>query len=156
MIDGHDMAFNLTPSVSVRRDEQGHVRQLSHPQQPYRPESMPGIFPGASAAQPTPRAHAESYLREVAPLYGFAPREVSNFAAAPTTSPSEAPTELRFKEEKNIASNATVSYDQTHFGLPIWDAGVTVRINVTPMQVTGELSPIFGDDLIGQAATVVG
>jgi hypothetical protein len=90
-----------------------------------------------SAASVTPRALAESYLRDVAPVYEFPQRALGNFAATEGTSPSEAPTELRFKEEKDIANNATVSYDQTHFGLPIWDAGVTVRINLTPMQVTG-------------------
>jgi hypothetical protein len=131
------MAFNLTPNVSVRRDDEGHVRQLSHPQQPYRPDSVPAIAVESRPATVTPRALAESYLREVAPIYGFPQQALSNFAATEGASPTEASTELRFKEEKNIANNATVSYNQTHFGLPIWDAGVSVRISLMPMQVTG-------------------
>src|SRR5437879_4615937 len=41
------------------------------------------------------------------------------------------------KEEKAIGGTATVSYDQTHFGLPIWNAGLTVRVNTASMGVMG-------------------
>lgn len=132
------MPFTLTPNVHVRRDETGTVRQLSHPQQSYQPDATLLTASVGGASHPlTPRTLAENYLREVAPIYQFAPTAVSNFAAAASPTPTPAPSELRFKEEKSVAGAVTVSYDQTHFGLPIWNAGVTVRINAAPMQVTG-------------------
>jgi zinc metalloprotease ZmpB len=132
------MAFTLTPEVKVRRDAQGNVRQLSHTQEPYRPDAMAMAIMAADGkpATLTPRALAEEYLRDVAGFYGFAPAALANFAAAPAAAAiTTVPTELRFKEEKAVANAATVSYDQTHFGLPIWNAGVAVRINTAQMAV---------------------
>src|SRR5947209_16398513 len=106
------MTFNLTPNVRVRRDDEGRIRQLSHPQQPYRPDALELGMMAASGgpARLTPRSLADQYLREVAPVYGFAPATVANFSAAAATTPSQASSELRFKEEKNIADSTTVSY----------------------------------------------
>lgn len=132
------MAFEITPNVQVRRDDRGRIRQLSHAQQPYQPESVDLAMESlAVAAAPlTPRALAEQYIRDVAEIYGLESESTENFAAAPTPAPSQAGTELRFKEEKRAGGGTSVSYDQTRFGLPIWDAGMTVRINTAPMQVT--------------------
>jgi len=131
------MAFEMTRNVQVRRDRNGRVRQLSHAGQPYRAAALEAAPAGLAARTITPRALAEQYLRDVAGVYELAPATMANFAASPTGAPSAAPTELRFKEEKAIGNAASVSYDQTHFGLPIWDAGMTVRIETAPMQVTG-------------------
>jgi hypothetical protein len=85
----------------------------------------------------TPRVLAEQYLRDAAPIYGFAPEETTNFAAEAAVAPTEAGVELRFKEEKAVGSGVNVAYDQTVYGLPIWDAGVSVRIDGKAMGVTG-------------------
>src|SRR5262245_37974243 len=130
------MPIELTPDVKVRRDAGGKVRQLSHAQQPYRPAAV-DLLAMEAAAPLTPRALAEQYLRDAAPVFEFAPAETANFAAAAESSPSEAGVELRFKEEKSVGGGVTVSYDQTVLGLPIWDAGVTVRIDGRAMGVTG-------------------
>ncbi|HKB05209.1 MAG TPA: hypothetical protein VKD90_23495 [Gemmataceae bacterium] len=130
------MPIELTPDVKVRRDASGTVRQLSHAQQPYRPAAVDMIGMEAATAL-TPRKLAEQYLRDASEVFGFAPAETANFAAAAESSPSEAGVELRFKEEKAVGGGVTVSYDQTVLGLPIWDAGVTVRIDGRAMGVTG-------------------
>jgi hypothetical protein len=129
------MPFELTPNVQVRRDRDGHIRQLSHPAQPYRPDA-PSIAAFGGADAMTPRVLAEQYLKDVSDVLGLT-ASTDNFAAGFAASPSTAGEDLRFKEEKAVAGATTVSYNQTRFGLPIWDAGVTVRINTRPMQVTG-------------------
>ena len=129
------MPIELTPDVKVRRDPNGIVRQLSHAQHPYRPAAfeMVTMAPGSL----TPRSLAETYLRDAAPIFGFAAGETANFAASASPAPTEAGVELRFKEEKAVGDGVTVSYDQTVHGLPIWDAGVAVRIDKRAMGVTG-------------------
>ena len=138
------MAFQLTPNVDVRRDRDGRVRQLSHPAQPYHPSPFERAAAGLSDTL-TPRGLAEQYIREVSGILELPPSATENFAADVTASPSAAPEDLRFKEEKSVAGAATVSYNQTVFGLPIWDAGVSVRVNTSPMQVTGSHNAVHYD-----------
>jgi zinc metalloprotease ZmpB len=130
------MPIELTPDVKVSEDASGKVRQLSHHQKQYK---APVTEPRAAEGQPpfSPRSLAEQYLRDVAPIFGFAQEEIANFAAARAVSPTEAGVELRFKEEKAVGSGVTVVYDQTIYGLPIWNAGVTVRVDSKEMGVTG-------------------
>ena len=130
------MTFEITPNVQVSRDRNGRIRQLSHAQQPYRPDAVDFALEPAAASL-TPRVLAEQYIRDVAEFLELAPESLGNFAAEATLAPSPAATELRFKEEKTTAGSSTVSYDQTQLGLPIWDAGLTVRMNTAPMQVIG-------------------
>lgn len=130
------MPLELTPDVTVRQDANGRVRQLSHPHKQYRPAPVDRLAAGMTS-QLTPRALAEHYLRDAASVFGFASEQTTNFAATTGINPSDAGVELRFKEEKAVGSAVTVAYDQTVFGLPIWDAGVTVRIDRAAMGVTG-------------------
>jgi zinc metalloprotease ZmpB len=130
------MPLELTPDVNVRQDANGRVRQLSHPHKQYRPAPVDRLAAGMTS-QLTPRALAEQYLRDAAPVFGFASEQTTNFAATTGINPSDAGVELRFKEEKAVGSAVSVAYDQTVFGLPIWDAGVTVRIDRAAMGVTG-------------------
>ncbi|GAB3174842.1 hypothetical protein [Telluribacter humicola] len=129
------MAIELTPDVKVRRDASGKVRQLSHPRQ-YRPASAE-LFSLDISTPLTLRTLAEQYLRDTAAVFDFAPEETANFAATAGISLTNAGVELRFKEEKAVGTGVTVAYDQTVYGLPIWDAGVTVRVDGKQMGVTG-------------------
>ena len=129
------MSFQLTPNVHVRRDRQGRIRQLSHPAEPYRPDAVDLSAIADANAGMTPRALAEQYIRDVSTVLEL-PSSTENFAAGFAASPSAADEDLRFKEEKAVGSATTVSYTQTRFGLPIWDAGLAVRINTRPMAVT--------------------
>jgi hypothetical protein len=40
------------------------------------------------------------------------------------------------EEEKTVMDATTVSYVQNHFGLPIWQAGVTMHVREAPLQMT--------------------
>ena len=130
------MPIELTPDVKVTEDASGKVRQLSHHQKQYK-AAMTELR--AAEGQPafSPRSLAEQYLRDVAPIFGFAQEEIANFAAARAVSPTAAGVELRFKEEKAVGSGVTVVYEQTIYGLPIWNAGVTVRVDSKEMGVIG-------------------
>jgi leucyl aminopeptidase len=133
------MTTEIPMSTDVKRDAAGKVRDLSHVQQPYRPATTARATEAMSdaAAILTPRTLAEQYLRDMAPVLELAPPMLENFAANAANAPTTSGTELRFKEEKTVSSSVAVSYDQTHLGLPIWDAGVAVRIDGKAMQVMG-------------------
>lgn len=139
LMDGLETSFlpaSLTEDAKLTIDGEQNVRQMSFTI-PYVPHlkkviTLEGLTPT------TPRLLAEDFLRETAPVFGFADTETMNFTAFTEKSASEAGVELRFKEEKNAVGNAVaVAYDQTIFGLPIWNAGVTVRIDAKKMNVTG-------------------
>lgn len=126
------MAFEITPNVKVRRDDKGRARQLSHPQQPFT-----RVAAGFEAA-PSPRALAEQYLREIAPVLELPDEALANFAAElERTAPQSGGSELRFREEKTAADMAAVTFAQTRFGIPVWNAGVTVRVRTAPNAVLG-------------------
>lgn len=130
------MAIQLNPDIKVRKDDDGRIRQMSHVQRQYRPAAADMLAAGAQAIT-GPRSLAEQYLRDSAHLYDFGAEQTSNFAANLSAGPTDAGVELRFKEEKAVGSSVTVAYDQTLYGLPIWRAGVTVRIDGKQMGVTG-------------------
>jgi zinc metalloprotease ZmpB len=131
------MTLDLTPETHVRRDKDGIVRQLSHAREPYRPGAASFLAAGVAQPRLTPRALAEHYLRDASEVFGFTQAATANFAATTSGSPTQAGVELRFKEEKAQENAVTVAYDQTVLGLPIWNAGVTVRVNGAELSVTG-------------------
>ena len=66
-------------------------------------------------------------------------------------SPSTRASEFRIHTEKQQFDTTTVAYDQTYFGLPVWEASVAVHVKQRP--VSGrrrELDAPSGSD--GQAA----
>jgi hypothetical protein len=127
-------ALELTPDVAVRRDPDGNIRQLQHLGRPYRLTRSDML---AAATVATPRSLAEAYIRDAADLLGFAPAATANFAAAAADAPTQAPVELRFKEEKAAGQAVTIAYEQTVLGLPIWNAGMSVRVDAGAMHVMG-------------------
>ena len=130
------MPLELNKDTKVTRDRDGVVRQLSHSTL-YKAPTLDTIGAQADMAPTTPRTLAEQYLRDAAPVLGFATPEVANFAAAAENSAADVGVELRFKEEKTAGTGVTVAYDQTVYGLPIWNAGVSVRIDGRKMGVMG-------------------
>lgn len=142
LVDNLETAFlpeNLSDDVKLTIDVDQNIRQLSFTV-PYTPNMSKAnsIHELHSLTPTTPRLLAEDFLRETAPVFGLEKTETMNFNAFTEKSTSEAGVELRFKEEKNAVGNAVaVAYDQTVLGLPIWNAGVTVRIDAKKMNVTG-------------------
>jgi hypothetical protein len=88
------MAFEVTPSVDVRRDRAGRVRSFAI--RSSRTSFGPAEFAAGLAGETlTPRTLAEQYIREVAEIYGLGSSATENFAAVPGASPSTTPSELR-------------------------------------------------------------
>jgi zinc metalloprotease ZmpB len=63
-------------------------------------------------------------------------------AQSPSNGVEDAGTELRFSRQDAITGTATVSFQQTHFGLPVWQAGFTVSMLTGPLRATGSLSTL--------------
>src|SRR5687768_16672983 len=121
------MPFDLTPNIHVRRDQTGTVRHPRHPQQPY-------VSPAVAEPQPLPLA--AEYVREVASIYGVDPALLANLTSAPPNELTPAGPELRFAGEKTVLGTVTLSFSQTQFGIPIWEAGVSVTTQPSPRRVT--------------------
>lgn len=127
------MPFQLTSDVEVQRNEKGRIRQLSHLTHP---------FFGDEISKNDPRALAAAYLNEVAEIYGIAPRLFRTLGQKPAIEPDDAGTELRFSEEKHMMETSTVSFSQTQFGIPIWEAGFSVVMQGEPLRVTSSHSTL--------------
>jgi hypothetical protein len=129
------MAFVLSPSVQIERDAAGRVRGLDHLGQPYGPLALILNEP----------ALAEAYLHDVAATYGINSGWLNALKQRPSETIENAGTELRLNRSAAITGTATVSFQQTHFGLPIWLAGFSVGMLTGPMRVTSSLSTLHAD-----------
>jgi hypothetical protein len=130
------MTFQLTPNVSVTRDSDGIVRQLSHIQQPFRPS---GLIAGG------PRALARGYLAEVAPLYSVTEEMLAAADQAPGQAITADGLQLRYADESSLLATTAVAYAQTRWSLPIWEAGLSIAILGGPQRVTSSRSSLHID-----------
>lgn len=132
------MPFRITPNVRIRRDKDGIVRQLRHLQQPYTPQD-------AGLVTPTPQAIASVYVRDVAQIYDIDPGMLEKLGERIEGELTDEGTLLKLAEEKTLMDTTVVSYQQTHFGLPIWEAGFTVRMHRPELRITSSQSSIHYD-----------
>jgi hypothetical protein len=135
------MPFDLTPSVNVRRDEQEHVRQLEHAEQPFAPTAEEVGVLGVGLGGPL-KPVADAYLREVGPLFEIGGAELAALDQRAEAAPVPQGRELRFKEEKSQGGAGVVAYEQTHFGLPIHESGVSVVLDAVQRTVIGSSNQI--------------
>ncbi len=125
------MALELTPQTRVTRDPAGRVLELDH-------SLLPVEFHVGDEGAEAVRRVAQAYLRETAPIFGFTPEDVEPLdAAAPSGEPTDAGSRLRFRSQREIAGLAVVHYVQTHFGLPVWNTGIGLRISTRSLGVVG-------------------
>jgi hypothetical protein len=131
------MTFDISKNVHVERDPQGRVLHLRHPQ---------AAFTQATGlAAHSPRALAASYVREVAPIYALDSAQLGELELEVDGQPSEAGTRLRLGEVKRVLETRVISYQQTHFGLPIWESGISVSSHEGPLRVTSSVSTVHRD-----------
>src|SRR5262249_48776633 len=126
------MPFNTSESVQIERDASGRIISLNHLGQPYR----------AADIDVNVQQLGEAYLHEVAVYYGIDPAWLDSLAKNPSDVVEDAGTELRFGHLDAITGTATVSFQQTHFGLPVWQAGFTVSMLTGPLRATASLSTL--------------
>ena len=79
----------------------------------------------------------------MAAIYGIDPAWLNALAQNPSNVIENVGTELRFSQEGAITGTATVSFQQTHFGLPVWQAGFTVGMLTGPLRATSSLSTVY-------------
>jgi hypothetical protein len=126
------MVFAMSPAVQIERGPGGRVISLNHPGQPYGP--LTGVLNAQKLA--------EAYLRDVVTIYGIDPTWLNALAQNPSEVIENAGDELRFSRQDAITGTATVSFQQTYFGLPIWEAGFTVSMLTGPLRATSSLSTV--------------
>jgi hypothetical protein len=130
------MAFQITPNVTVTRDSNGIVRQLSHLQQPYLAAGLAGA---------NPRALARTYLTDVASIYSVDSSLLPTLDQAVGDTITQDDSQLRFGDLSSLLETTLVSYSQTRWSLPIWEAGLGVSILVGPQRVTSSRSTVHID-----------
>src|SRR5262249_24088851 len=64
-------------------------------------------------------------------------KELANLSLSPENDPIDAGMEYRFLAEKPQFDTTTVSYCQTFFGLPVWEAGLAVHMKHAPFRILG-------------------
>src|SRR3954467_4308266 len=119
--------YDPTTQTYINTDEQGIVRGLT-------PEA-----PAVSNAD-TPQDVAQQYLEQHAELLGVEPAALANLTADRETQPVDAGNEFRIHTEKQQFDTTTVAYDQTYFGLPVWEASVAVHVKHDPYRVVSASS----------------
>lgn len=132
------MPFDISHNVEIRRDQDGRVRQIRHLQHPYSAHDT-------DLAAPTARSLASAYLHDVAQIYEFSKDLLEDLEAPVGDQLGEAGTRLQFDVLKSTLNSSVVSYQQTHYGLPIWRAGVRVQLHEAPLRVTSSQSTIHYD-----------
>ena len=152
------MAFELNRNVDVLRDGTGRITQLQHMDAPYRADAAgANLAARATIALPiSPRELAERYVEDVLPHLEVAPQMAAGLQSDPTPTLRDAPDELRFCQEKISLGSASVSYCQTRFGVPVWDAGLSVQMETEPLQVTGLQSTLVQDLKVSRPVDTAG
>jgi hypothetical protein len=140
------MTFELTPEVEVHRDANGQVTQLRHMRRRYSSRE-------ASITNPTPAAIAEQYVRDVAGVYGIEADETTSLREAMPPGPVSETVKLRRVEEKNIIDTTTVvTFQQTAYGLPVWNSNLSVVVAGESPAVVSSSSTLHHDIDLGPLA----
>ena len=135
------MAFEITSKVKVQKDGEGKVRRIRHPRQSYS-----GADAGlAAAAARSPRSLADEYVRDVLPILELDTDMAENLSAAVSAEVEADRPRLRFLKEKAVKNQCTVSYAQTALGLPVWESGLTIRMQGDPPVITSSENSIHYD-----------
>jgi zinc metalloprotease ZmpB len=114
--------YDSATKTQVDTDEGGIVRGLV-PEEPFVSD--------ATNAQ----AAAQEYLEQHAELLGVEPAALANLTGAREAQPVDAGSEFRIHTETQVFDTTTVAYDQTYFGLPVWEASVAVHVKHDPYRV---------------------
>jgi hypothetical protein len=120
--------FDASAKAMLTRDADGIVRDVLHVEEPFQ----------SSAGTALLAAH--EYLLKHGAVLGIAPAELANFSLAPEPVPQNLGVEYRFSQEKPQLDMSTVVFEQTIFGLPIWQAALSVHMHTKPFVVVSAQS----------------
>jgi hypothetical protein len=120
--------YEESAKIHLGRDASGVPRDLLHVEE---------VF--VSSAR-TAQLAAREYLEKFGPTLGLKPEELRHTGLRPEGRPTEAGIEYRFLQEKSQFDATTVTFSQTCFGLPVWEAGLAVHMLQNPFRVTSAQS----------------
>lgn len=90
----------------------------------------PVLLTGNSA-----REVADAYLQQQTDQLMMQPASLTNLSRTVAKAPEEETAGFRFTTEKSQFDITTVGYQQTYFGLPVWNSGVAVQVKDGPYRV---------------------
>ena len=125
--------FDISHGVNVTKDIQNIVREISHLQQPFKTDAQ------------TPQQAAQIYLEKYQDLFKIKPEELKKIGLPPEDELLDTKIEYRLVEEKTFFDVTTVGYQQTYFGLPVWESGIAVHIKHNPLRVIRSTSTAHQD-----------
>jgi hypothetical protein len=129
-------------------DDEGHARYFSFDRG--GAETGAGVM-GIAADAPagltgaTPQESARKFLTAHAEVLGLAPEGVDGLDVQPAIAPTPQGEALRFESETPLMDSTTVTYVQTMFGLPIYQAGISVTTHGADNEVTSAASTLHYD-----------
>ncbi len=115
--------YDVSAKAHVDRDDRGHARGVVHEQ----------FFQSKAR---TAQLAARDYLEEFGALFDLKPAELQSLALGAEEAPSSDGVEYRLWAEKTQFDTTTITFAQTCFGLPIWDAGLAVQVKPNPYRIT--------------------
>jgi hypothetical protein len=130
--------FDFHSRTKIRRDSLQVTRDLVHDKH---------VVSAAATAEQA----AQEYLRRFHAHLGMKLEELKSLHLPLERDPIDASVEYRLHAEKQQFNGTTVSYYQTVFGLPVWEAGLAVHIESTkrikqaPFRIVGAQSTRHAD-----------
>ena len=122
----------MPDEVNIVQDGEGHARHLT-----YRT--------GLAVAGRTPQEVAENFLKAQADTFAMPQRAMESLHVRAAIAPIAEAQSLRFESEKRLMDSTVVSYTQTMFGLPVYQAGVSVVIHQPDNRVKAAASTLHYD-----------
>jgi zinc metalloprotease ZmpB len=122
----------MPDDANIVYDEDGHPRHVSYRE-------------GISVAGGTPQEVAQNFLREQAAALRIPQDAMQSLNVTAAIAPTPENESLRFESEKRLMDSTVVSYTQTMFGLPVYQAGVSVVMNHPDNSVRAATSTLHYD-----------
>ena len=122
--------FDGRRRTKIVRDADGIARVLSHTDR------------HVAVKAATPQLAANDYLNRYGHLFGLKQQHLKNLSRGVVQDPTGAPVDYRFLREKSQFDVTTVAFDQTRFGLAVWEAGISVTMKHNPLRVIGARSTL--------------
>ncbi len=110
-----------------------HFRHLNH-------NALPLPATRATALQ-----SAVAYLGENAAYYRLSEEDLKNLplVLAPRLQPAQEGRSYRLETEKMVGGITSVTFVQTYAGVPVWEAGIGVTLDVRRQRILGSVSTAF-------------
>jgi zinc metalloprotease ZmpB len=114
-------------------NDEPHFRHLNH-------NALPLPATRATALQ-----SAVAYLGENAAYYRLSEEDLKNLplVLAPRLQPAQEGRSYRLETEKVAGSITSVTFVQTYAGVPVWEAGIGVTLDVRRQRILGSVSTAF-------------